>query len=287
MKLTNLVNGIAFRAGLCGAAMLLSSATINAQETIESTTDVEMLETGEGAPIVISSFQTDFGDGSGGSSMRIVASGDGESGMGRMFLADAFSGMGGMGGGDAFSMLSNKSVQEDLELVGDQLDKVNEIRQDFDKELREQFEILKSDPQAGQDLAERIQEIQQAKKEKIEGMLLPHQLERLKQVQLQTKMQQRGTAATLASKELAEALGIDADQKKRIKKRAKELSEELAKRTAELKEEIRNKLLEELTSDQKAKLEELRGEKFEYKKQNIGDMIKRKIEQQRKSREEN
>lgn len=289
MKLSQLMNRTTFCAGLFGAAILLNTADVNAQETIESSADVDLFQTDEGNPIVISSFSEDDGSGM-QSSMRIVASG-GDDGMGRMFLADAFSGGFGMGpgGGDAFSMLSNKSVQEDLELVGDQLDKVNQIRSDFDQELRDQFEKLKSgDPGAAQDLGQRIMEIQKEKKEKIEGMLLPHQLERLKQVQLQTKMQQRGTAATLGSKEVAEALGIDRDQLKKIKKRAEELKEELAKRTEELKEEIRNKLLEELTSDQKEKLAELQGDKFEYKRQNIGDMIKNRIEgRRRSSKEEN
>jgi predicted transcriptional regulator len=98
------------------------------------------------------------------------------------------------------------------------------------------------------------------------------------------EMKKRGAANTLLSKEMVEELGIDAAQKKRIEDRQKELKQELADRMAKLKEEIRDKLLSELTSDQKSKLEELSGDKFEYKPTSINDKIRKQIQKRMKSR---
>jgi hypothetical protein len=262
--------------------LFLLASPVLAQETepTESSLDVDMLQSENGGPIIISSTSESFGDGS-SSSMRIVASSDeGMGGMGGLFLSDAMSG--GMMGGDAFSMLSNASVQEDLELVGDQLDKVNKLREDFGNEIQDQIaKVTSGDKEASKGLGKRIMELKKEQKKQIESMLLPHQLERLKQVKLQMQMQRQGTGQTLSSKLVAEALGIDDEQRKRIKERQKELNEELKERTAKLTEELREKLLSELTSEQRQKLEELKGEKFEYKEPDIGAMIRQRMESRR------
>ena len=45
----------------------------------------------------------------------------------------------------------------------------------------------------------------------------------------------------------------------------------------ELKKEIRDKLLDELTSEQKRKLEKLSGDDFEYKQNSIHDRIQQQF----------
>lgn len=115
-------------------------------------------------------------------------------------------------------------------------------------------------------------------------MLLPHQLERLKQVALQIQMKKRGAANTLLSDAVTEELGIDSEQKKRIQERQEELKKELADRMAKLKEEIRDKLLNELTAEQKKKLEEISGDDFDYKPTNINDQIQKRLNRRIKQR---
>lgn len=268
-------------AGLLATPLLAQDGVSGTEESLD------VFQTENTGAIVIASSE-DFGDGSGEKSMRIMASGDGESGIGRLFMSDAFAGSGIMGGGDSFSMLSNESVQKDLELVGDQLDKVNELRSDFGKRIQQQIQQMTSGGNVdGKALMEELKALQADQKKQIEGMLLPHQLDRLKQVKLQMQMQKQGTSRTLGSKEVAEALGIDDEQQKRIRKRAKELQKELEERMVALKEEIRGKLMDELTSDQQAKLAELQGDKFEYKETDLGAQIRQRIEKRRMQSQEN
>ncbi len=268
-------------AGLCvsgtaSTALMAQDADVQSEDVMEIQMAVDD-ESGAG-PIVISSSRMAFaGDGEGGeSSFQIFTGND---------IAGDWMPAG--GSINPLSLLDNKSVREELELVGDQLDKYR----DAEKELREQItEKAKSlaggklNPAEMGAIAKEMAELQKGRQEKLESMLLPHQLDRLKQVALQIQMKKRGAANTLLSNKVAEELGIDAAQKKRIEERQKELKEELAERMAKLKEEIREKLLNELTSEQKAKLEELSGEDFDYKPRNIQQQIQEKLNRRLKRR---
>lgn len=129
--------------------------------------------------------------------------------------------------------------------------------------------------------------MKRSSQQQMEGLLLPHQLERLRQVALQMQMQKRGAAKTILSPEIAEELGIDKAQQKRIREREKELVKEMEDRIAKLKEEMKEKLMSELTTEQKAKLGELSGKTFEYKPASMTDRIRKQIEGRMKKRSSN
>ena len=76
------------------------------------------------------------------------------------------------------------------------------------------------------------------------------------------QMKNRGTAGTLTGK-LAEELGITGDQKKRIQERQKELQKQLQEKIEKLKADTREELLQELNSEQRAKLKKLVGDKYQ------------------------
>lgn len=235
-------------------------------------------ESGAG-PVVISSSRMMFaGESEGGeSSFEIFTGGD----FGGNWMP------GGSGNIDPLALLDNKDVREELELVGDQLDKFRDAQKEMREQISEKAKSLASgklDPSQLGDIAKEIAELKKGSQSKLQSMLLPHQLERLKQVALQIQMKKRGAANTLLSNKIAEELGIDAAQKKRIEERQKELKKEMAQRMEDLKKEIRDKLLDELTSGQKAKLEELSGDNFDYKPTSIQDQIRKKIDSRMKSR---
>jgi Spy/CpxP family protein refolding chaperone len=91
--------------------------------------------------------------------------------------------------------------------------------------------------------------------------LLPHQFERLKQIDVQSRIQQRGAGA-LTSGELAEALDLTDEQREKLEQRAAEVQEELQEKIAKLRIEARNKMLDVLTPEQRAKLESMMGDAF-------------------------
>ncbi len=223
-----------------------------------------------GAPMIFSTVESFDGETTSG--MRIMSGGAG----GMTFL----SGMGGdfvMPAPDPWSMLNNPSVQKDLELVGDQLASVQELQSKFAQEMKEQIgDISKGGLSKDrlQELPALMEKIRAEQREKMEGMLLPHQVARLQQVALQTHLKQAGTAGALASEKVAEALGISKEQIERLKARSKEINEQLAKDTEALKEKAKEELLQELTPDQRNKLKEMTGDKYEPQTKDWQDSLK-------------
>ena len=263
-------------AGLC----LGGIQTAHAQDG-EEVMEIQMAvddESGAG-PIVISSSSTMFsGDAEGGESSFQIFTGDD--------IAGDWMPAGGRSI-DPLSLLENESVREELELVGDQLDKYKDAQTQLREEIGAKAKSLaggRLSPAEMGEIAKEIAELQKNRQAKLESMLLPHQLERLRQVALQVQMKKRGAANTLLSDEMAEELGIDDAQKERIEERQKELKKELADRMAELKLEIRDKLLAELTSEQKAKFEELSGDDFDYKPTDIKKRIQERLNRRMKQR---
>ena len=187
----------------------------------------------------------------------------------------------GSGKFDPLSLLDNKDVREELEFVDDQLDEFRAAQDELRQQILDRAKSLagagKLDPSQMSEIAKELAKLKKGSQKSLESMLLPHQLERLRQVALQIQMKKRGAANTLISGKIAEELGIDAAQKKRIENRQEELKEELARRMEELKKEIRDKLLDELTSEQKRKLEKLSGDDFEYKQNSIHDRIQQQF----------
>ena len=262
----------------CPASMAQEEAT-GGEEVVEIQMAVD--DESGGAPVVISSSRMMFaGDGPEGESSFRIFSGSEIGGLGDWMPS-------GTGAIDPMSLLGNDGVREELELVGDQLDKFRNAEKELQEQISEKAKSLaggKLNPMEMGNIAKEIAELQKNKQEKLQSMLLPHQLERLKQVALQIQMKKRGAANTLLSDAVTEELGIDSEQKKRIEEKQKELKIELADRMAKLKEEIRNKLLDELTADQKKKLEELSGDDFEYKPTNLNEQIQNRLNQRMKRR---
>jgi transcriptional regulator with XRE-family HTH domain len=179
---------------------------------------------------------------------------------------------------DPFSMLGNPSVQKDLELVGDQLKEVQDMQAAFAQEMKDQIGDLSKggiSKDRFKDLPALMAKLKAQQREKMESMLLPHQIDRLRQVALQTHMKQAGTAGALASEQVAEALGISEEQIEKMKTRSKEINAKLAKDMEELKEKAKEELLGELTADQRKKLKEMTGDKYEPQNKDWQESIDR------------
>ena len=166
---------------------------------------------------------------------------------------------------DMFAMASNPDIRKEIELVDDQAEELKRINAEFSRKLSEQFQSITNgnleslDKDRIQDL---LKQLNQEKRERMESVLLPHQLDRLKQVALQMNMKSRGTARALQS-ELAKELDITEEQVRRLKEREKQLNQELQEKIRQWKEDARKQLLEELTPQQRTKLNQLLGDKFE------------------------
>ncbi|MEL7498691.1 MAG: hypothetical protein AAFN77_13875 [Planctomycetota bacterium] len=199
-----------------------------------------------------------------------------------------------MGSGDMampapnpWSMINNPSVQKDLELVGDQLDKVKELQQQHNQEIQKHLGDIRGgslDLKNIGGLKESMSRLRAEQEEQLRKLLLPHQIDRLKQIALQTHMKQSGTANALINKKVAEELDISEEQVERLKEKSKELKEKLAKDIEKLKAKMKDDLLEELTPEQRTKIKEMTGEKYEPKQDDWRERFKMRSRPRRVTR---
>jgi Spy/CpxP family protein refolding chaperone len=177
------------------------------------------------------------------------------------------------GGGGTLGLVMREEVQQELQIVDEQREQVEALADETRDQMRDEMRDL-----WGQ-LRDLSEEERRAKFDEIRGrmeamnadlegrlkkVLLPHQFERLKQIDVQVRVQQRGASA-LTSGDVAEALNLSDEQREKLEQRAEEVQQELRDKMRELQLEARNKMLEVLTTEQRAKLDELMGDAFELR----------------------
>jgi hypothetical protein len=175
------------------------------------------------------------------------------------------------GGGGLMGLAMREEVQQELQLVDEQKEKVRTIVEDMGEkaraEMRDMFSNMRdlSDEERRERFAEvrsKFEALNADVEKELGKVLLPHQLDRLKQINLQTQMRQRGATA-LTSGELAKTLNLTDEQREKLEQRAAEVQQELQEKYRELQADARKKVLEVLTEDQRAQLEKLMGDQFD------------------------
>ena len=197
-------------------------------------------------------------------------------------------GRGGMMGrfvADPLILLQSEQVQKELELVDDQKAKLRKIGEKMRNEMREAFSGLRD--LSSEERRKKIDELREKLparaeelRKEVNDVLLPHQVDRLKQI----RVQMLGSGA-LSDKEVIETLGLTKEQQEKLRAVAEETTQktramfegladlsqearrekfaEIRDETRKLREEAAKKAREVLTPQQREKLEKLKGEKFE------------------------
>ena len=183
------------------------------------------------------------------------------------------------GGGEGIlGLLQRDEVRQEIQLVDEQQQQLealaDELRDEMRTEMRDLFgqmrDLSEEDRRARFDeIRTRMEEIRADAESRVEKVLLPHQLERLKQIDVQARIQRQGAAA-LTGGQLAETLNLTPDQQQKLQARAEEVQREMDEQIRQLRLEARNKILEVLTAEQRAKLESLMGEQFDVPDQGGG-----------------
>jgi hypothetical protein len=239
--------------------LLVFLPALSAQEAQQTQETDVIADQGHG--VVIATTETAGDPESASTQTRVMSFNVGDMGGGGAFFLESADPM--MMGGDPQSMINNPSVQKDLQLVDEQIEQIRAINKEFSAKIKESIhsengELRIKDPQ---EMGQLIEDFRKSQQEQINQVLLPHQQDRLEQVSLQTRMKHQGTAETLSS-QLAEKLGISPEQKQRLQKRSEELQKEIDDKVKQLRDDARKKLLDELTPDQRRKLEALIGDEF-------------------------
>jgi len=175
-------------------------------------------------------------------------------------------GPGGMmaGAGGLLTLAENAQVQKELEIVDDQKTKLADLAAQQQTAMQDLRNLSQEERQA------KMPKIQEDSLKKLGEILLPKQLERLKQIQLQVQ-----GADALSNEDVVKALNITDDQKAKMKtisdEAAAKLQDALANlngperftKMQELNKGLLGKLLAVLTPDQVAKFDTMKGPKLD------------------------
>ncbi len=161
-------------------------------------------------------------------------------------------------GGGPTNLLSNEAVQQDLDLLPDQIAKIEEAN----AARREAFggggqNLSREERQA------QFQEANEAYQTAIDSILSDGQKKRLDQIALQQRVQRGGIAGAFTSPEVSEALGLSEDDLAALREKARELEQELREKAAKDRAAAVETLMKELSSDQTAAYKGLLGEPFD------------------------
>ncbi len=162
-------------------------------------------------------------------------------------------GRGGFGaGGGGLMLLNDENVQKDLEIVESQKEKLEAVQE----KIREEFSNLFRGGERPD--REAIQAKMEGFQKEVTEILLPHQRDRLKQIEAQSRMRFGGNAS------IGDVLELSDEDKEKLREKDRELSAEMNKEIAKIRDKYRDKLLETLSPEQRAKFKALVGNPIEF-----------------------
>jgi len=202
-------------------------------------------------------------------------------------------GFGGRGGGGAFggstllTVATNEAVQKEVGISGDQKSKLTSLQEDYRAARQKEFQKANINLQDFQNIsADQRQKMAQIGRTldeefnpKIKEVVGADSFKRLKQIELQYNLSFRGPGA-LTYADVAAELKLTDDQKKKLTDMQAESDGQRrggggggnfdAQAFAKRREERTAKTLEVLTSEQKEKLETLKGSAFDVSQLGFG-----------------
>lgn len=191
-------------------------------------------------------------------------------------------------------LLQMEQVQKEIELLDDQKAKLRELAEKTQGQMREQFAGLRDLPEDQrrakmEELRKQMETRAQELQKEVEGILLPHQIKRLKEI----RIQMMGLRA-LEDTEVAKALGITDAQKEKLaavreeamqamrgsmedfrglrdlpEDQRREKMNQMREKMQKARQEVEAKVLGVLSDEQKKTFEEIKGKAFEI---NWGEM---------------
>lgn len=199
---------------------------------------------------------------------------------------------------DTLGIASSPQFMEELGILDDQREQLvglnrtiakarNEMIRSMHVKQKEHMAKSKGKSEAfnpGEYIREQEEQFKTQIKEGVGEILLPHQMKRLEELEVQMKIKSGGARA-VAGDFIANALDLTDEQRKELREKEREAQRELNKKIAKLREEARESVLEEvLTDEQQEKLAQLTGDKFEVKRPERRSRIRQQAKQIDKNR---
>lgn len=159
-------------------------------------------------------------------------------------------------------LLADPNVRAELEMVDDQYEELKDVSQDIQR--RAASKIRELDFKDSENLIAQIRKIRSQASDELNAVLLPHQLDRLRQIRMQSQLRRRSLVEVLTSDPVKSDLEITDQQSDELREAEKEIQADLAREIAKLQEKARDRLLSRLDVSQKAKAKEMIGDAFEF-----------------------
>jgi hypothetical protein len=160
-------------------------------------------------------------------------------------------------------LLADADVRSELEMLDDQYKELLDLNSEIQKRTAEQIRQL--DFSDRDSLVSKVTSIRKNAIEDLNSVLLPHQIERLQQLRMQTQLRRRSLIDILTADPVKSKLEITDEQSKDLREKEKEVEEELEREIAKLREKAREKLLSPLKTTQKEAVEKMLGESYQFK----------------------
>ncbi|MGI9517701.1 MAG: hypothetical protein ACR2NP_11690 [Pirellulaceae bacterium] len=162
------------------------------------------------------------------------------------------------GQGSSLDMLSDEKVRADLEMMDEQYEDLQQMNEEVQQRVAEQIRGLDFDDR--ENLATQIRAIRDRATEDLNSVLLPHQMDRLGQMQARSQLRFRSLAEVLTSDPLKSQLEITDEQAEDLLEAEAEIEQELAEEIARLRAEAREQLVGNLKRDQRDQVTEIFGD---------------------------
>jgi len=159
--------------------------------------------------------------------------------------------------GGRMGLLADEGVRKELEMVDSQYEELKEINREIQQQAALQLRELDFGDAGWID---RVREIRQMATDKVNSVLLPHQIERLRQLRLGRELQQRTLVDLITSDPIKTELEISDEQTEILRAEEKKVLEELEKEIARLRLQARDRLLGKLRADQAKRVKEMIGD---------------------------
>ena len=163
------------------------------------------------------------------------------------------------------SMLQNPGVRQEIGMeeyqFRDLQSKAKELRQNMISEVREALSNEQKEPKQ---LVQMVGRIRQRYSQELQNAVLPHQMDRLRQVGFQTLIRDRDPVQVLTSEPFKSELKLDEEDVEKLRDRSEALKREFERKVAELRQETVDKLVEELDEDQQKTLREMLGDELDF-----------------------
>lgn len=162
----------------------------------------------------------------------------------------------------SLGLLSDPEIRADLEMVEEQYQQLQATGKEIQRRMAE--EIRGVDFSNSAELVKQIEAIRNRSQAELNALLLPHQLERLQQIQMQAMLRRRGLVDVLTSHPIREDLDITEEQARMLRDAEEEIQLEMERKLEQLRQEAQEKLLQRLSPSQRSKVEAMIGDSFDF-----------------------